>query len=106
MRLVAPESPGVAFFATPGNMKDRPVTVRALILNLGQADATDVIVRVRNPGEGGAIFAKGIADVPARSVGIAVLPAIAQWKGWTGQGKMEVAAPGGQALIFNYARYR
>ena len=51
-----------------------PVTLRVPIMNLGERDAKDVIVRLRDEGEDGEVWAKGIVDVPARSIAIAVLP--------------------------------
>lgn len=179
IRLVAPESPGVGFFAVAGNMKDQPITLkdideicgrfqdiptdgtglrpelielhktfskryrkpalvcspswvqpnfspghlgpdrewigwgelvkpctfRVLMMNLGEEEAPDVIVRLRNPGEDGSVFAKGIVDLPAKSNAVAVLPACGQWKVWTGKWKMEVEAPGCEVLIFNLSHY-
>ena len=180
IRLVAPESPGVGFFAMDGNMKDQPITYqdiddicsqfdelptdgsglrpelielasrftkqyskpalvcspswvqpnfnpghvgpdgkwvdwgklaepltfRALILNLGDTNATNVIVRLRNPdAHGGNVFAKGIVDVPARSVAVAVLPVFAEFKAWTGEWEMEVDAADAEVLMHNLSHY-
>ena len=180
IRLVAPESPGVAFFATDGNMKDQPVTYqdidevssqfdelptdgtglrpelielasrftkryskptlvcspawvqpnfnpghvgpdgkwtnwgklaepltfRAIVINLGDTDATDVILRLRDPAaQGGNLFAKGVADVPARSIGVAVLPAFDHFNSWTGEWELEVDAPDCEVMLHNLTFY-
>jgi hypothetical protein len=58
-------------------LKDtEPLTIRALMMNLGEQDAKNVIVRIRHRGEGGEVWAKGVVDIPARSIAVAVLPAI------------------------------
>lgn len=179
IRLVAPESPGVAFFAVDSNMKNQPITLedideicrrfddiptdgtglrpeliqlhqtfskryekpalvcspswvqpnfspghpgadgewngwgelvkpytfRVLMMNLGEEEARDVIVRLRNPGEDGSVFAKGIVDLPAKSNTVAVLPVFGQWKVWTGKWKLEVEAPGCEVLTFNLSHH-
>ena len=71
-------------------------------MNLGEQDAEEVIVRLRNRGEGGEVWAKGIVDIPARSIAIAVLPVIPgkEWTGWVGSWIMEVDAPG--CDVFNF----
>jgi hypothetical protein len=77
------------------------------MMNLGEKDARDVVVRLRNRGEGGEVWAKGMVDVPARSIAVAVLPVLAgkQWKGWVGSWLMEVEAPGCRVEVFYESRF-
>ncbi len=79
-----------------------PLTARAILMNLGEQDAKDVIVRMRERGESGAVWAKGIVDLPARSVVAATLPVLPgqRWTGWNGSEIMEVEAPGCEVFIF------
>jgi len=57
--------------------------MRVLMMNLGEKDAANINVRLRNPKEkGGDIFAKGTANVPGKSVTIAALPVTAKWQVW------------------------
>lgn len=86
----------------------KPVTFRALMMNLGDEDAQDVKVRLRNPGKDGDIFATGQVDViPAKSVTVAIMPMIQghKWKTWTGRWKLLVDAPGCEVLNYNYAHF-
>ena len=85
----------------------KPYTFRVPILNMGEEDAKNVIVRLRNPGKDGDIFAKGIVDIPARSVGVAILPVIPghKWKTWIGRWELLVEAPGSKVLIYNFSWY-
>ncbi len=84
-----------------------PLTIRALMMNLGEQDAKDVKVRIRHRGEGGEVWAKGIVDIPARSIAVAVLPAIPGRGSERRVGKciMEVEAPGCEVFKFRYSRY-
>ena len=84
-----------------------PVTLRSPIMNLGEQDAKDVIVRLRHAGEDGEVWAKGIVDVPARSIAIAVLPVLPgqERPGRSAQSKMEIDAPGCKVFTFLDERY-
>ncbi len=55
-----------------GSLREPP-TVRLLLMNLGQEDAKGVKAQLRTPGEGGEVWASGEADIPARSVVVALL---------------------------------
>jgi hypothetical protein len=57
---------------------------------------------MRERGESGAVWAKGIVDLPARSVVAATLPVLPgqRWTGWNGSEIMEVEAPGCEVFIF------
>ena len=91
-----------------------PLTFRSTMMNLGEQDAKDVIVRLRNRGEGGEVWAKGIVDIPARSIAIVVLsllpghehPDMRNWRIFKpGKSTMEVDAPGCEVLTFLDSRY-
>ena len=89
-----------------GTMQDPP-TVRLLLMNLGQQDALGVKARLRTPGEGGEVWASGEADIPARSVAVALLPILPgqQYSGWTGTEILEVEAPGAEVFNFKDSRF-
>ena len=73
------------------------------MMNLGQKEARDVKVRLRNPADkGGDVWAEGKVNIPARSIAIAVLPVLEghTWKVWTGAWKMEVEAPGSEVFVY------
>ena len=54
--------------------------MRVLLMNLGEGDATNVKIQLRNSkGKGGDVFAQGIANLPAKGVAVAVLPVTAKW---------------------------
>ncbi|MFP4058726.1 MAG: hypothetical protein ACLF0G_17805 [Candidatus Brocadiia bacterium] len=77
-----------------------PRTFRLLLLNLGREPARNVAVRLRNPeGKGGEVFARGVANVPARGVAAAVLPVVGQWEVWK-TWEVELEAPGCEVLVF------
>jgi len=60
-----------------------PKTMRVLLMNLGEKDATNIKLQLRNPKEkGGDVFARGTVNVPGKSVAVAVLPVTARWKSW------------------------
>jgi hypothetical protein len=69
--------------ADPGKLVE-PKTMRACVLNLGDRDATEVRIRLRNPKDkGGNVFAEGVVPVvPKRGEVTAVLPVTAEWKVW------------------------
>jgi len=80
----------------------QPKTLRPYLMNLGDQDARDVKIRLRNPpGKGGDVFAEGVVPlIPKRGVAVGVLPVTAQWHVWVGQWVMEVDAPGCTVLPF------
>ena len=83
----------------PSNLVE-PKTMRVLLMNLGEKDATNIKVRLRNPKDkGGDVFAEGTATIPKRSVSVAALPVIAKWQVWK-TWDMEVDAPGCEVLIY------
>ena len=65
------------------------------MMNLGQEDARGVKARLRSPGAEGEVWASGQADIPARSVVVALLAILPgkQYNGWTGTEILEVEAP-------------
>jgi hypothetical protein len=79
-----------------------PKTMRAYMINLGDRDAQNVKVRLRNPpGTGGNVFAEGVVPlIPKRSEAIGVLLVTAPWRAWVGQWVLEVDAPGGDVITF------
>lgn len=79
-----------------------PVTMRAYMINLGDEDAQNVKVRLRNPlNLDGNVFAEGVVPlIPKRSEAIAVLGVTAPWRVWGGKWIMEVDAPGGDVISF------
>ncbi len=79
-----------------------PKTMRAYLINLGDADAHEVKVRLRNvPMRGGNVFAEGVAPlVPGRGKAVAVLKVTDKWFEWVGQWIVEVDAPGCDVRIF------
>jgi hypothetical protein len=79
-----------------------PVTMRVYLINLGDADAQNVKVRLRNlPKLGGNVFAEGVAPlIPKRGEAIAVLPVTDKWREWVGQWILEIDAPGCDVHIF------
>jgi hypothetical protein len=77
-----------------------PKTMRAYLINLGDQDAQNVKVRLRNPPDkGGNVFAEGVIPlIPKRAEAIGVLPVTAQWHEWVGEWEMEIEAPGCEVL--------
>jgi hypothetical protein len=63
-----------------------PKTMRAYLINLGEQDARNVKVRLRNPPDkGGNVFAEGVVPlIPKRGEAIGVLPVTAEWREWVG----------------------
>jgi hypothetical protein len=78
----------------------QPKTMRAYVINLGDHDARDVKLRLRNPSDkGGDVFAEGIiSHIPKRSEAVGILPVTGQWKVWVGQWDLEVNAPGCEVI--------
>jgi hypothetical protein len=85
----------------PGKLV-QPKTMRALLMNLGDKDAADVKVRLRNPKDkGGDVFAEGITNVPGKGVAVAVLPVTAKWNVWK---TWDIEVDGGGAEVLVYPR--
>jgi hypothetical protein len=82
-----------------------PQTMRPYLINLGDQDAHDVQIRMRNPpAKGGGVFAEGIVPlIPKRSATIGVIPVTGHWYVWVGQWEMEVEAPGCDVRVFGAA---
>jgi hypothetical protein len=83
-----------------------PETLRPYLINLGDQDAQNVKVRLRNPPEkGGNVFAEGVVPlIPKRAEAIGVLPVTGQALVWVGEWEMEVEAPGCEVLAFKLGR--
>jgi len=83
-----------------------PKTMRPYLINLGDQDAQNVKVRLRNPPDkGGDVFAEGVVPlIPKRGEAIGILPVTAEWRVWVGQWEMEVEAPGCEVLVFRLGR--
>ena len=83
-----------------------PKTMRPYLINLGDQDARNVKVRLRNPPDkGGDVFAEGVVPlIPKRGEAIGVLPVTAKWGVWVGEWEMEVEAPGCEVLVFRLRR--
>ena len=80
----------------------QPKTLRPYLINLGDQDAINVKVSLRNPPEkGGNVFAEGVVPlIPKRGEAVGVLPVTAEWHEWVGQWEIEVEARGCQILQF------
>ena len=78
-----------------------PLTMRVYLLNLGDRDATNVRVRLRNAKEtGGNVFAETVVPlIPKRTEVNASLPVKTMWKCWTTWG-LEVEAEGADVRIY------
>jgi len=83
-----------------------PKTMRPYLINLGDQDAQNVKVRLRNPPDkGGNVFAEGVVPlIPKRAEAVGVLPVTAEWHEWVGEWDMEVEAPGCEVLVFRMKR--
>jgi hypothetical protein len=82
----------------------QPTTFRAYLINLGDEDAQNVKLRLRNPpNAGGNVFAEGVAPlISKRSEVIGVLRATDFWHAWVGQWILEVDAPGCDVLSYSF----
>lgn len=80
----------------------KPTVMRAYLINLGDHDAQNVRVRLRNPpNQGGNVFAEGeVPIIPRRSIAIGVLPVTDVWKVWVGEWAMEVEGAGCDIINF------
>jgi hypothetical protein len=89
-------------FKEDGNGLGDPVVMRPYIINLGDADAKNVTVRLRNlPELGGKVFAEGVIPViPAHSESVPSLRVIDQWREWVGRWILEIDAPGCDVRIY------
>jgi hypothetical protein len=89
-------------YTEDGKAIAEPKAMRAYLINLGDEDANNVKVRLRNPPSmGGKVFAEGVVPlIPKRSEAIGVLPVTGEWRVWVGQWILEVDAPGCDVLSF------
>ena len=89
-------------FHEDGNGLGEPVVFRPYIINLGDQDAKNVTVRLRDrPELGGKVFAEGVIPViPARSEAVGTLKVVDQWREWVGQWVLEIDAPGCDVHIY------
>ncbi len=85
-----------------GKGMGEPKAMRAYLINLGDEDAQNVKVRLRNPPNvGGNVFAEGVVPlIPKRGETIGVLRVTDLWRVWVGQWIVEVDAPGCDVLTF------
>ena len=99
--LVSPSFVGPNFTADAKQFAD-PRTMRVYVINLGDEDATNVRMRLRDrPELGGNVFAEGAAPVvPKHDAAIAVLPITGHWQEWVGEWVVEVDAPGSDVVTF------
>jgi hypothetical protein len=79
-----------------------PKTMRAYIINLGDQDAQNVKVQLRNPSNlGGNVFAHGVVPlISKRSEAVAVLEVTDAWRVWVGRWTLEIDAPGCDVINF------
>jgi hypothetical protein len=91
-------------FKEDGNGLGDPVVFRPYIINLGDQDAKNVTVRLRDrPDLGGKVFAEGVIPViPARSETVGTLKVIDQWHEWVGGWILEIDAPGCDVRIYKH----
>ena len=80
----------------------QPKTLRPYLINLGDQDASNVKVRLRNPPDkGGNVFAEGVVPlIPKRSAAVGILSVTADWHVWVGEWEIEVEAPSCVVLPF------
>ena len=72
----------------------------ALMMSLGERDGADINVRLRHSKDKvGNVFAKDTANVPGKSVTIAMLPVTAKWQVWKTWG-IEMEGKGCEVLIY------
>ncbi len=85
-----------------GKGMGEPKAMRAYLINLGDEDAKNVKVRLRNPANaGGNVFAEGVVPlIPKRGETIGILRVTDLWRVWVGQWILEVEAPGCDVLTF------
>jgi hypothetical protein len=79
-----------------------PTTLRAYLINLGDQDAQNVKVRLRNPPDhGGNVFAEGVVPlIPKQGEAIGVLRVTGAWRVWVGAWILEVDAPGCDVITY------
>jgi hypothetical protein len=89
-------------FREDGNGLGEPVVFRPYIINLGDQDAKNVTVRLRDrPNLGGKVFAEGVIPViAARSEAVGTLKVVEPWREWVGQWVLEIDAPGCDVHIY------
>ncbi len=91
-------------FKDDGSGLEQPIVMRPYIINLGDTDAKNVTVRLRNLSElGGKVFAEGVIPViPARGETVATLRVTDVWREWVGRWVMEIDAPGCDVKIYKF----
>ena len=101
-KLVASPSFVEPSFKEDGSGIAQPMMMRVYLINLGDADAQNVTVRLRNlPNLGGNVFAAGVVPlVPRRSETVAVLRVTDLWREWVGRWILEIDAPGCDVDIY------
>ena len=89
-------------YTEDGKALVEPKMMRPYLINLGDKDAQNVKVRLRNPPDkGGNVFAEGVVPlVPKRAEAVGVLPVTAEWHEWVGEWEIEVEAPGCDVLVY------
>jgi len=89
-------------YTEDGKAMGEPKAMRAYLINLGDVDAQNVKVRLRNlPNLGGNVFAEGVVPfIPKRSETVGVLRITDLWREWVGQWIVEVDAPGCDLLTY------
>lgn len=85
-----------------GKAMAEPKEMRAYLINLGDEDAQNVKVRLRNPPNvGGNVFAEGVVPlIPKHSEAIGVMRVTDLWRVWVGRWVLEVIAPGCDVISF------
>ena len=103
--VVSPDFVG-ANYEEDGSRLGVPKMVRPYLINLGDQDAQNVKVRLRNPPDkGGDVFAEGVVPlIPKRSEAVGVLPVTGESRVWVGDWEIEVEAPGCEVLVFRLRR--
>ena len=78
-----------------GKAMAEPKEMRAYLINLGDEDAQNVKVRLRNPPNvGGNVFAEGVVPlIPKHSEAIGVMRVTDLWRVWVGRWVLEVDCP-------------
>ena len=92
----------------PWGSTHQPPVARAPMMNLGHKNAAGVQVALRTPGQSGGPWAATSADIPARSVVVALLPVLPgkKWHGWAGTELLNVQAPGCEVFNFTDSHFK
>lgn len=100
--LVASPSYVEPNYTEDGKAMGEPKAMRAYLINLGDEDARNVTLRLRNrPNLGGNVFAEGVVPViPKRGETTGILRVTDLWREWVGQWILEVDAAGCDVTIY------